>query len=246
MALNVKIDAFEGPFDLLFHLIEKNQIDIYDIPIAELTEQYLSCLEEISENELDSASEFLVMAATLLSIKSKMLLPSKQSQEVQLELAAMEDNDDPRSELINKLLEYKKYKEISIVLKTKEQEQELIFKRPPEDLSSMWVEDFPLSEITFEDLKSTFESVMDKKMPEEKVSKITKDPMRLSRKIMEVYRTLKQLKSKVFFSKLYGHKTSKIEKIITFLAVLELIKMNRIFAAQEKQFGEIVLICREV
>ncbi|HHV17864.1 MAG TPA: segregation/condensation protein A [Thermoanaerobacterales bacterium] len=245
MALNVKIDAFEGPFDLLFHLIEKNQIDIYDIPIAELTEQYLNYLEKISENQLDLASEFLVMAATLLSIKSKMLLPSKQDQEIQLELAATEDGD-PRSELINKLLEYKKFKEISLILKTKAQEQELIFRRPPEDLSHMWIEDFPLPEITFKDLKSIFKTVINKKKPNEMVSKINKDPMPLSQKVKEVYRTLKQLKSKVFFSNLYSHKTSKIEIIITFLAVLELIKMNRIFAAQEKQFGEIVLITREV
>jgi segregation and condensation protein A len=245
VALNVKIDAFEGPFDLLFHLIEKNQIDIYDIPIAELTKQYLNCLENMNEKELDIASEFLVMAATLLSIKSKMLLPSKQSQELQLELAAMEDDDDPRSELINKLLEYKKFKEVSLILKTKAQEQDLILKRPPEDLTHIWVEDFPLSEITFEDIISSFESVMNKKKPEEKVSKITRDPMPLSRKVREIYRTLRQLKSKVFFSNLCGQKTSKIEIIITFLAVLELIKMNRIFAAQEKQFGEIVLISRE-
>lgn len=246
MALNVKIDAFEGPFDLLFHLIEKNQIDIYDIPIAELTEQYLSYLEDTSENELDLASEFLVMAATLLSIKSKMLLPTKQSQDVQLELAAMEDDDDPRSDLINKLLEYKKFKEISYVLKTKEQEQELILKKPPEDLSHIWAEDIPLPEITFEELKSSFESVMNKEKPEEKISKVTKDPIPLSRRVVEVYRKLRQLKSRVFFSKLYSNKTPKVEIIITFLAVLELIKMNRIIAAQEKLFGEIVLSCREV
>ncbi|HHY70670.1 MAG TPA: segregation/condensation protein A [Thermoanaerobacterales bacterium] len=245
MTLNVSLDAFEGPFDLLFHLIEKNQIDIYDIPIAELTEQYLNYIEEISENELDLASEFLVMAATLLSIKSKMLLPSNQNQEMQLELVATDD-DDPRSDLMVKLLEYKKYKEISYVLKTKEQEQELIFKKPPEDLSHMWVEDFPLSEITFIDLKISFKSVMNTNKPEEKISKIAKELMPLSRKITEVYRKLKQLKSRILFSKLYDHETPKLEIITTFLAVLELIKMNRVFADQEKPFGDIVLVCREV
>ncbi|AEE91510.1 Segregation and condensation protein A [Tepidanaerobacter acetatoxydans Re1] len=244
MTLNIKIDAFEGPFDLLFHLIEKNQIDIYDIPIADLTEQYLSFIEEIRENKLDLASEFLVMAATLLSIKSKLLLPSNQNQEVQSELAAMED-DDPRDDLVNKLLEYKKFKEISLALKAKEEEQKLILKKPPEDLSYVWATDFSISKISLEDLKSSFISVMNKKKPEEKISKITKDSMPLSHKITEVYKTLKRLKSQVRFSKLFSYDASKTEIIMTFLAILELIKMNRILAAQEKQFGEIVLTCRE-
>lgn len=247
MALNVKIDAFEGPFDLLFHLIEKNQIDIYDIPIAELTEQYLNYIDKITENQLDLASEFLVMAATLLSIKSKMLLPSKPKQDVESEFAITEDDsNDPRSDLMHKLLEYKKFKEISMLLKKKEQEQELIFKRPPEDLSFMWTQEIPLTEITFEDLKSIFISVMNKKKPEEKVSKVPKEPMPLYRKVVEVYRTVRRFRSMVIFSKLYDKKTSKIEIIMTFLAVLELVKMNRINAFQEKQFGEIVLTCREV
>lgn len=246
MALNVKIDTFEGPFDLLFHLIEKNQIDIYDIPIAELTEQYLDYIDKITENQLDLASEFLVMAATLLSIKSKMLLPSMPKQDVESELAVAEDDGvDPRRELMHKLLEYKKFKEIAMLLKKKEEKEELVFKKPPEDLSSMWTDDIPLAEITFEDLKSAFKSAMGKKKPEEKVSKITKDPMPLSRKVIEVYQKLRQ-KSKIFFSRLFDKKTPKLEIITTFLAVLELVKMKRINAVQEEQFGEIVLTCREV
>lgn len=245
MALNIKIDAFEGPFDLLFHLIEKNQIDIYDIPIAELTEQYLNYIDEITESQLDSASEFLVMAATLLSIKSKMLLP-KLKQDVELELVATEDDCvDPRSELMNKLLEYKKFKEISMLLKKREQEQELIFKKLPEDLSLMWTNEITLAEVTFEDIRLAFKSVLYKKKPEERVSKVRKDPMPLSRRVIEIYRMLRH-KSKIFFSRLYDKKTSKLEIITTFLAVLELVKMKRINAVQEKQFGEIVLTCREV
>lgn len=247
MALNVKIDTFEGPFDLLFHLIEKDQLDIYDIPIAELTDQYLVFLEEITEKKLDLASEFIVMAATLLSIKSKMLLPSsKQEQERPIELAAAEDVEDPRVELVQKLLEYKKYKELSFILKTKEQEQWKIFKRPPEDLSHLWSDDFSLSNISLRDLKFSFISIMNNTKSTIEIPKITKDPMPLSTKIREIYKTLRLLNSKVPFSKLYDYKTSRIEIVVTFLAVLELIKMNRILAAQEKQFGEIVLTCREV
>lgn len=128
MTLNVSLDVFEGPFDLLFHLIEKNRIDIYDIPIAELTEQYLDYIGDISKNELDLTSGFLVMAATLLSIKSRMLLPSSRANEIQSEVALTVD-EDPRSDLMTRLLEYKKYEEISNVLKEKEQEQRLIFKK---------------------------------------------------------------------------------------------------------------------
>jgi len=184
------------------------------------------------------------MAATLLSIKSKLLLPSNQNQEAQSELAAMED-DDPRDDLVNKLLEYKKFKEISLALKAKEEEQKLIFKKPPEDLSYVWAADFSISKISLEDLKSSFISVMNKKKPEEKISKITKDSMPLSRKVIEVYKILKRLKSQVRFSKLFSYDASKVEIIMTFLAILELIKMNKILATQEKQFGEIVLTCRE-
>jgi segregation and condensation protein A len=245
VALNVKIDAFEGPFDLLFHLIEKNQIDIYDIPIAELTEQYLKYIQEIKESRLDTASEFLVMAATLLSIKSKMLLP-KPKHEVVSELAAAEDDTaDPRSELMYKLLEYKKFKEISMVLKKKEQEQELLFKKPPEELSSMWANEIELADISFEDIKLAFKRVMSQEKVEERIAKVSKDPLPLFRKVIEIYKMLRQ-KSKVFFSRLYDKRTPKIEIITTFLAVLELVKMKRINAVQEKQFGEIVITCREV
>ena len=225
----------------------KNRIDIYDIPIAELTDQYLNYLKNISEHQLDLASEFLVMASTLLSIKSKMLLPTRQNQDDELELATTEDESDPREELVQKLLEYKKFKEISLILKAKEQEQEKILKRPPTDLSYLWADDFSISGVTLEDLKLSIKTVLNKDSNRElQTPKIPRDPIPLSRKIREVYKTLRQFNSKVFFGKLYGSKTSKAEVIVTFLAVLELIKMKKIAATQEKPFGEIVLSCREV
>ena len=246
MALKVKIEAFEGPFELLFHLIEKNQIDIYDIPIAELTDQYLVYLEDIDESQLDTASEFIVMAATLLSIKSRMLLPSTQNEEVQLELAAADEEIDPRGILVEKLLEYKRFKEVSHILKRKEKEQLCLIKKAPEDLSDLWSNDFCISNITLKEIKASFISVMNKIKKTIEIPEIAKDPIPLSVKIREVYRTLKKLKSNVLFSKLFEHKKKKEDIIVTFLAVLELIKMNRILATQEKQFGEIVLTFREV
>ena len=131
-----------------------------------------------------------------------------------------------------------------MLLKKKEEKEELVFKKPPEDLSSMWTDDIPLAEITFEDLKSAFKSAMGKKKPEEKVSKITKDPMPLSRKVIEVYQKLRQ-KSKYFLADCLT-KDTKIRNNNYLLAVLELVKMKRINAVQEEQFGEIVLTCREV
>jgi segregation and condensation protein A len=242
MALNVKLEAFEGPFDLLFHLIEKNQIDIYDIPIAELTDQYISYLQDLDEKELDLASEFLVMAATLLSIKSKMLLPVPKDNQVQLELAVGEDDLDPREELVDKLVEYKKFKDIALILREKEEEQSKIFKRPPEDLSFLWPEGFSISEVTLKDLVMAFSDLMKRKTRENKVHTVLKDPVPLEKKIREVFQVVSRSKAGVFFSRLFDHRRSRVELIVTFLAVLELIKMNRIKAIQERLFGEIVLV----
>ena len=159
--------------------------------------------------------------------------------------AAEDDTADPRSELMYKLLEYKKFKEISMVLKKKEQEQELLFKKPPEELSSMWANEIELADISFEDIKLAFKRVMSQEKVEERIAKVSKDPLPLFRKVIEIYKMLRQ-KSKVFFSRLYDKRTPKIEIITNFLAVLELVKMKRINAVQEKQFGEIVITCREV
>lgn len=133
MEYKVKIEAFEGPLDLLLHLINRLEIDIYDIPMAEITDQYLLYIHAMSELKLDDASEYLVMAATLLAIKSKMLLP-KHEEEVHDEI--MFEEDDPRDELVERLIEYKRYKEAALNLKEKERERGEIFMKPPSDLSS--------------------------------------------------------------------------------------------------------------
>lgn len=244
MALNIKLEAFEGPFDLLFHLIEENQIDIYDIPIAELTDQYLSYLKNINEEQLDTASEFLVMAATLLSIKSKMLLPKQEDKQVQLELSAAEDEEDPRDVLVSRLVEYKKFKAISLELKKREEEQALILKKKPEDLSHIWPEDFVLSDLTLDDLINAFVSLLSKEKPRDETYHVSQDPLPLPIRIKELYKLLKELKKKVFFSQLFGDEASKSEVIVTFLAVLELVKRNKILAAQDRMFGEIALTYR--
>lgn len=131
---SVKIEAFEGPLDLLLHLINRYEIDIYDIPVAQITEQYMAYIHAMQELELDIASEYLVMAATLLAIKSKMLLPAPEEEDDgDMEF---DEVDDPREELMQRLLEYKKFKEAARELKRREEERALLFTKPPSDLSA--------------------------------------------------------------------------------------------------------------
>ena len=142
MQYNVKIDAFEGPLDLLLHLINRLEIDIYDIPVSEMTEQYLLYIHAMKELQLDLASEFLVMAATLLAIKSKMLLP-KHEEEMLDENFDIDLEEDPREELVERLIEYRKYKEAAGDLKSLEEERGLMFTKPPSDLSDLAKEKIP-------------------------------------------------------------------------------------------------------
>ncbi|RAM13581.1 segregation/condensation protein A, partial [Listeria ivanovii] len=130
--MNFKVDAFEGPLDLLLHLIGQLEVDIYDIPMAEITDQYMEFVHTMQEMELDVASEYLVMAATLLAIKSKMLLPK---QELEIDYDTLEEEEDPRDALVEKLMEYKRFKEAAKELKEKEAERSFYFSKPPMDLA---------------------------------------------------------------------------------------------------------------
>jgi segregation and condensation protein A len=170
MAYTISLEIFEGPLDLLLHLIQKNKIDIYNIPIAAITEQYLEHLQAMQELDLDMASEFLLMAATLLSIKAKMLLPQTTIQEEQ------EDNDDPRKELVDRLIEYQKYKKAAEKLKIKQHNQAMFYSRP---LDPMYLEDAlkrfnPLENISLEDFKNILSVVLTETEDGETVKLITK------------------------------------------------------------------------
>lgn len=158
MGITVRLEAFEGPLDLLLHLIEKNKVDIYDIPIIEITAQYMEYIEGMPRKDLDTTSEFLVMAATLLSIKSRMLLPKQESPE--------EEEEDPRAELVRQLLEYKMYKSISMELKDRQIDAEKVwFKAPsiPEEVAQyeepVDLEEL-LSDLTLKKLGDVFNSIM--------------------------------------------------------------------------------------
>lgn len=245
MSLKVKIDTFEGPFDLLYHLIETNEIDIYDIPIAELTNQYLNYLEGMKAEQLDIASEFLVMAATLLSIKSKMLLPIQQNTQVSLELAAGDEEADPREELVKRLIEYKKFKEVAKVLRAKEQSQSLIFTRTPTDFTKLFKEELPIYDISFEDLTEAIINLKKDKSPKDKVHIVPKDTLSLSNKIKEIYSIVSKSRNSVYFSNMIEKSPTASELILTLLAILELIKLDRVLAHQELLFGDIIVFCKD-
>lgn len=243
-SIYVCLDAFEGPFDLLFHLIEKNEIDIYDIPIAQLTEQYIAFLEQAEYKNMDNMSEFLIMAATLIEIKSKLLLP-KQKQEQQ------QPQQDPREELVNKLLEYKKFKQITEDFKKREQTASLVFYKQTdkaiEQLKQSSKEEIDLDKflcgITLDNLYTAFTEVM--KRQEKKVDKIRSSFQSIERDLytidekIEYIRDLLLLRPSVSFYAIFRQQAVKMEIVVTFLALLELIKRKEVCVCQKEIFSDI-------
>lgn len=233
--LSVKLQAFEGPLDLLLHLIDKNKVNIYDIPIAEITDQYMEYVNAMDKDDLDIVSDFLVMAATLLDIKSRMLLPVQINEEG--------EEEDPRRELVERLLEYKMFKYMAEELKDRQLNAgKVLFKpetipeevekyKPPVDLPKL------LEGITLTKLNAVFQSVL--KRQEDKIDpvrskfgKIQKEPFRVSDKIVQVLQLAAE-KGRFSFRKLLEAQSDKAELIVTFLAVLELMKMGRILLKEE-------------
>ncbi len=237
-ACTLKLENFEGPFDLLFYLIEKDKIDIYDIPISQITDQYLDYLRAMQELDLDIASEFLVMAATLLHIKSRLLLPSKESL---LEGEVV----DPREELIIKLLEYKKYKEYSKVLTKRDEKWRGAHYKLPEAIPDIIAPDeLELSPLIlrtcmvdalkkFKDKQDDVSKRMERILDHEKVS--------LRAKIKELLTFLKK-GAKLCFSKCYNtSEKSRLEVATGFLATLEIVRVGRAEIDQPVAFGEIYI-----
>lgn len=237
-ACTLKLDNFEGPFDLLFHLFEKNQVDIYDIPISIITDQYLDYLYAMQQLDLEVASEFLIMAATLLHIKSRTLLPSKKEEK--------EEEKDPREELVRRLIEYKRYKEFTLELKEMEKKWDRVAFRLPETLDLPVREE--IMEIDPQVLRQQYIAILDrnKKKMNLRAKNITKlvehEKVSLRSKMRDV---IKQLLHKVSFkfSELFSFKTkSKTEVVTGFMAVLELAKMKRVRIVQNQQFSDIHVI----
>ncbi|MDD5428257.1 MAG: segregation/condensation protein A [Candidatus Omnitrophica bacterium] len=235
MTYKVKLDVFEGPLDLLLYLIQKEEVDIYDIPIAKITDQYLEYLELMKLLDLGIAGEFLVMAATLMHIKSKMLLPPEQVD------GEEKPEEDPRAELVKRLLEYKKFKEAASELSHMESQHKHFFARVGPGID---VEDLPKEETFFEaslfDLITAFTKVL-KDIPRDVFYKVVKDEFTVSEKIHDVLHMVVD-KKKILFTDLFRAAKTKFEIITIFLALLELIKIKEVIVIQAAPFGEIEIM----
>ncbi len=240
---NLKLDVFEGPLDLLLHLIEKNKFNIFDIPIVEITEQYLDYLDKMKQEDIDVMSDFLVMAATLISIKSKMLLPKEEDPE--------EEEEDPRSELVKSLLEYKMYKYASTELKDLSIDAAgSYFKSEsiPAEVKQIKEEVDPqelLQDVTMQKLNEIFKTLLKREIDRvdpvrSKFGTITREEIRLEDKMVEIRNEIKGLRS-INFRTLLGSKRGKINLIVSFLAILELMKSGVLIIRQEEMFGDIII-----
>lgn len=246
MKYNVVLNAFEGPLDLLLHLIEKAKVDIYDIPISEITDQYMEFLNKAEEVNMEITSEFLVMASTLLEIKSKMLLPSKKEEDQGLQMEMEEI--DPRMELVKKLVEYKKYKKAANKLKVYEERQNKVFYKPKEDISQYIEEDIEeeieLDEMNLEQLVDVLNNLLDKSKRKIKpidINEIQRDEVTLE----ECIRNLKyrlNIEKSIRFSQLFDNNSTRSEIIVTFLSTLELAKLKYIKIKQKNNFSDILLV----
>ena len=241
MDMTVKLQVFEGPLDLLLHLLDKNKVNIYDIPIVEITNQYMEYLEEMKRRDLNILSEFLVMAATLIDIKSRMLLPASEDED--------EDEEDPRNELVQQLLEYKMYKCMAYELKDMQMDaSHVMFKEPtiPEEVLAyeepLNMEEL-VADVTLARLNDIFKSIMKKQVDKidpirSKYGKIEKEEVSLEEKMAHLEEYAMQHKH-FSFRNLLEKQSSKVEIIVTFLAILELMKIGKIYISQEKIFDDI-------
>ena len=242
MGIPVKLEVFEGPLDLLLHLIDKNTIDIYDIPIVEITNQYMDYIRAMEKEDLNVMSEFLVMAATLLDIKCKMLLPREEQEE---------EEEDPRQELVEQLLEYKMYKYMSYELRDRELEgEQVLYKEPtiPEEVQS-YVEPVDLEELlgdlTLAKLNRIFQDVMKRQVEKidpvrSKFGKIEKEEVTLPEKLDYVSAYARTHK-RFSFRELLSRQKSKTQLVVTFLAILQLMKEGTITIRQEQPFEDIMI-----
>lgn len=246
LSINVKLEVFEGPFDLLFHLIEKNKINIYDIPISLITDQYFEYIDSFHDNDMENMSEFLVMAATLLEIKSKMLLPIPEVED--------EETVDPREELVNKLLEYKKVKHFSRELKERQKEaRKVMFRNAyiPQQIKSAIEEDehFDVSEvldgITLQKMFSVFQDLLKRNESKRDTVRsgfksVQRDIFKLEDK-MTYIKDLLILSPIISFKELFYDNSSRMEIVVTFLAILELIRHKKVKIKQECPFEDIMI-----
>ncbi len=234
----VTIDNFDGPLDLLLHLIKEQDIDIYDIKIEDITKQYLDYIKHMKELNLEIASEYLVMASELIEMKSKMLLPKKREKE---------DDDyeeDPRELLIERLLAYKRYKEVTSEFKDLELTRKMIFTREPDNLNRYAKEEESIEELGVADLIDAFNNLLKRKELDRPIAtKITKKELSVADKVNKIKNILRN-KKRINFEEIFEVST-KEEVIISFLSVLEMVKKDEILLTQDGNFKNIVISLKE-
>jgi len=235
MTYKVRLEIFEGPLDLLIYLVKQSSIEIANIPIAEITDQYLRYLELMQALDLEIAGEFLVMAATLMQIKSRMLLPP--------EALGPEETEepDPREELIQRLLEYQRFKQAAELLSAMEKNRLVQFSRPAPAQGSHVEEVEELAEASLFDLLHAFSKCLSGGLSREMVHEIIKDEFTVEEKV-GLLRELCRRQEKIRLLELFGAAKSKIEMVATFLALLELIRQRDLVVRQSKLFGEIWIL----
>ena len=231
MSYQIKLEIFEGPLDLLLHLIKKHELDIYSIPIALITQQYLEYLDLMKSLDMEIAGDFLVMASTLTHIKSKMLLPPPENPEGE------DDGVDPRAELIRRLLEYKRFKDAAVSLQDKEEAWSQVYTRPSDAAPDVPAEDEALLfDFQLFDLLAALKEVM-ARVPDS-AFEITTEAVSITEKISQILARLETVDN-LLFTDLFENTSSKAQVIGTFLALLELIKSRVVKAFQIEQFGAI-------
>ena len=234
MNIKFKINEFEGPLDLLLHLIKENKMDIMNIEIERITEQYILYLNEQEKMNIEIASEYLVMASELIELKSKMLLPNPKVESEE------EEEVDPREDLVNRLLEYQAYKEITKVLKEKEELRKEIYTKSPENIKNYVDENAKLpSDITLDDLVEAFKKYLERKKESKPLkTKVTTNEISVSSRRLEIKSILKK-KPKVSFFELFPV-LNKEYIVATFLAILEMAKNKELRITQDKNFDDII------
>lgn len=238
----VKLEQFEGPLDLLLHLIKQYKIDIYDIPMAEITEQYMEYIHRFEELELNIASEYLVMAATLIAIKSQMLLPKQEMTDEDEEYM-----EDPREELMRRLIEYRKFKEAAEKLKEKEREGNQTYTRAPASFEDLLVDKPPVipGDVTIYDMLGALGKMLQRKKWNAPLdTKVQRAEISIEERMKDVLAVVKKAKRGVRFDDLFTER-SRSHIVVTFLALLELMKDRKVYCKQAKHFDTLYLYYME-
>ena len=239
MNYKVKLDIFEGPFDLLVYLIERSKMSVYDIQISEITTQYLEYVKEMQDLDIELAQDFMVLAAELIQIKTRMLLPAGKAEDG-TELPA----EDPRADLVQRILEYKQFKDMGLFLDQQAEVTSHIHSKPAEDLEAYSGEPEEIIKGSMTEFAQAFMQFIMKKQRLEEMHKIyeriERQKMTMENRIMQIAQVLKEKKSAMFSELIAGDDTN-FNKVITFMSVLELLRERSVTAEQKKRFGDILI-----